>query len=56
MKIRDELDKAAVPADTKPSQTFDKHCLEIEEAIEDDEVRLALGVPHHRKPQPRSAS
>jgi len=56
MKIRDELEKAAMPTEAKPSQTTDKHCLEIEEAIEDDEVRLTLGVPRHRKPRPRSAS
>jgi hypothetical protein len=26
MKIRDELEKAAMPIEAKPSQTADKHC------------------------------
>jgi hypothetical protein len=53
MGIRNELDAAGARAtEAKPSKTADKRCIEdaIElDAIEDDEVRQVLRIPHRRK-------
>ena len=51
MKERDE--QLATPAHggaAKPDKRTDKEERRFQDAIEDDEVREALGIPHQHKP------